>query len=690
MRTLSPALCLLLAATISTSTVACGPRRVMVNGVEMSYDDGAQKVRAEGDQARAAGDRATAKVRYKEVLELFEESDEVPIALANLSDILFEEGGCASARMYLEMLAEKFPLSPRGAEAKQKLSTCEGQPAIAAPKNEKLESLGTQYKEARDDAQKKDIASTAADAAIAAGDFAAAVRWLLRVQELEKNDALKNTARQEIADLIDTRVSHQEVRQLMEEIGGTAFPMGLLTYKLGRIQYHTRDIENARESLTKYLSTWPGTPEEPGAKALLAAIDARNKVNPRVVGVLLPLSGKYRAYGENALQAVQLAFDGDKTLKLVVRDTKSDRIHSSLAAQELALDEGAIAIIGPMFTNETEPAAIKAQELGVPLLTIASAEQIGKIGPYVFRNGLTNAAQAKALVRYAMDVVGMKTFAVLHPRHPYGEELLEYFWNEVDARKGEIRGIESYGTEDTTFAEQVKSLVARDVLGLRSDYRKGIDECDKQPDSYRKARCKDRVSVDLKPIVDFDGLFIPDYHRTIAMVSAALAFEDIIVETDARALRKIEKTLDRKVKPVTLLGASGWNSTELPEKAERNVENAVFTDAFFAGSDDKATAQFVSEYQKRYRRTPSGPEALAYDSAMIIRQVLAKSAPATRDAMREGIRQVADFRGVTGRTSFAKGTDAEKEIRILTIKNGKIEEIVLPENQTKNQEESPG
>lgn len=685
MRTLSPSLLLLTAASLTATITACGPRRVMVNGVEMSYDDGAKKVLAEADEARAAGDNATAKVRYKEVIELFEDSDKVPAAYASLGDLLFEEGGCAASRMYLETLAEKYPLSPHATVAKQKLGACEGG-TQQANENKEIAALGTQYREAGNDAQRKDIASTAADASIAGGDFAAAVRWLLKVYALEKDDAQKQATKNEIAELIDARVSHQDVRQLMEEIGGKDFPMSLLTYKLGRIQYHTRDLENCRETLQRYLATWPGTPEETGAKQILALIDARGKVNPRAVGVLMPLSGKNRAYGEAALQAVQLALGEDKTIKLVVRDTKSDRVAASIAAQELALQEGAIAIIGPMFTNETEPAAIKAQELGVPLLTISSAEQIGEVGPYVFRNGLTNAAQAKALVHYAMDVAGLKSFAILYPRHPYGEELMHLFWDEVDKRKGEIRGIESYGTEDTTFAEQVKSLVARDVVGLRSDYRKAIEECDKQADNYRKSRCKERVSADLKPLVDFDGLFIPDYPRQISMISAALAFEDIIVETDPKYLRKIEKTLDRKVKPVTLLGASGWNSPELPEKAERNVENAVFTDAFFAGSDDKHTAQFVGEYQKKYRRTPTVVEALAYDSAMIIKQVMTTANPATRDAMREAMRQVADFRGVTGKTSFAKAADAEKEIRILTIKDGKIQEVDLPENASRNEE----
>ena len=60
-----------------------------------------------------------------------------------------------------------------------------------------------------------------------------------------------------------------------------------------------------------------------------------------------------------------------------------------------------------------------------------------------------------------MNVAGMKNFAILYPRVPYGETFTHLFWDEIEKRKGEVRGIESYTTEDTTFAPQVKSLVAQ-------------------------------------------------------------------------------------------------------------------------------------------------------------------------------------------------------------------------------------
>ena len=89
------------------------------------------------------------------------------------------------------------------------------------------------------------------------------------------------------------------------------------------------------------------------------------------------------------------------------------------------------------------------------------------------------------------------------------------------------------------------------------------------------------------------------------MISAALAFEDIIVEKDPKRLRVIRRTLGYNVQPVTLLGTSGWNSEKLCRYLGRTVENAIFPDAFFSGAEDRLAVQFLRSFEKKYGRTPS-------------------------------------------------------------------------------------
>jgi ABC-type branched-subunit amino acid transport system substrate-binding protein len=301
------------------------------------------------------------------------------------------------------------------------------------------------------------------------------------------------------------------------------------------------------------------------------------------------------------------------------------------------------------------------------------------VGPYVFRNGLTHRAEVAALVRHAMEVEGLRTFGILHPRHPFGEELAGLFWEEVERRRGEVRAVESYEVSATTFQDEVRRLVGRDAQVGGADHQRALARCASQPDAYRQARCREAAGQSVRPRIDFDGLFLPDYPQKIAMVSAALAFEDVIVEKDPRRLRVIEKTLGREVRPVTLLGTSSWNAPELAERAQRNVENALFTDAFFPASEDPATRAFVEAYQERHRRLPRlYPEALFHDSARLLAGVLAEARPRTREELRAALRKVSAFAGVTGKTSFAAGGDAEKSMRLLTVKDGAIRELAPP------------
>lgn len=671
-----------MAVTATVTSTSCTTQQVVVDGREMSVDDAANLVFQQGQKAEAAGDLAAAKVEYQRVATEYTSSPRAGDALAKLGSMGLSERGCAGGIHYYEQLIAKFDDHPKAARARDVLAKCGGTGAAAS-------SAEAKFLQSNDPAEKKEFASSAADAAIASGDFASGVRWLLRVRSLEDNEATRTAMESEITELVDSKVSFQDVRVLLEDTDGDQFPKDILTYKLGRIQYHVRDFVNANETLQHFVATYPRHPQVEGARALIALIDARTKVNATTIGVLLPLSGKLKAYGENVREAVRLALgefeekkdkakDAPPPLNIVFRDTEGDPVVTANAVRDFVLVDGAIAIVGALFRVEAEAAAYKAQELGVPLLTVSSLPRITEIGPYVFRSGVTNAAQADALVEYAMDVLGMTKFAVLYPRHPYGENFLQLFWDRVEARSGEVRGVESYGSDDTTFTWPVKRIVGRDQLDLRVDYKRAIRECESQPDPYRRDRCKRKAKSDLKPIVDFDGLFIPDYPRTLSLIAPALAFEDIIVELDPRRIRTIEKTLDRKVKPVRLLGASGWNSPTLPEKAERYVENAIFTDGFFAGAEDKQTVEFVTAFRKQFSRTPILPEALFYDAVRMIKQVVLTSGPQTRNDLREALRRVDKFPGVTGETSFRAGQDAKKKVRILTIKDGNIVEAAPP------------
>src|SRR5262249_41922079 len=97
----------------------------------------------------------------------------------------------------------------------------------------------------------------------------------------------------------------------------------------------------------------------------------------RVVGALLPLSGKDRAIGERALRGALLAADlvqgglpGGVPVEIKVRDTGSDPARAQAAVEELA-GESVVAILGPPGRVEAQMAVPKAETLGVPFLELS-------------------------------------------------------------------------------------------------------------------------------------------------------------------------------------------------------------------------------------------------------------------------------------------------------------------------------
>lgn len=638
-------------------------------------------LRRDARAAEQARDLSGAELLWRTILEDHPGSDAEPEALLSMARLLGARGGCAAALPYWRRFAEAHGRHPRRPAVLEEIASCPeatDEDAGGALAGDTLDPFEAAFAQAGA-ADRAAIAEKGWRAARLRQDGVAEVRWLMRRAELAGwPDSERAERFQEALD----GVRFVEVRRLLES--DVKLPAALRAeaiHKLGRVQLHVGDLAGATRSLQSYLQDSAARPEgRASAQRLLQRIAQRREVRPERVGLLLPLTGRHRAYGRTALKVVQAVFSSETEfgagLELVVADTKSDAATAARAVDDLVLGEQVGVILGPVFSYEAEAAAVRAQAMGVPMLTISRSEVLDRMGPFIFQNAVSNEAQVEALVAHAVERMGLKRFAILHPRHPYGEELKNHFWDAVTKRGGEIRGVESYLTSATTFAAQVKRLVARDALNLRSDYRRALEACDAQRDAYRKARCRSRVGQSIPPIVDFDAIFVPDYARTISMVSAALAFEDVIVETHPRRLERIEKTLGRKVKPVTLLGANGWNSTALLERAGRNVENAVFTDAFSAGSQLPRVARFVEAFQRAHRRPPRlYPDALIHDSARMLRTIHKQSRPSSREAWRTAIRSIKGFPGVTGATSFAGSNQAQRPIKILQVKNGEIVEV---------------
>src|SRR5690606_14466200 len=131
----------------------------------------------------------------------------------------------------------------------------------------------------------------------------------------------------------------------------------------------------------------------------------------------------------------------------------------------------------------------------------------------------------------------------------------------------------------------------------------------------------------LAPIVDFDAIFIPDSSKVLAQISAFLSFSG--------------------VKDVKLLGTNLWNSPGIAKRSGNFISNLMFVDGVLSPSDSFSKSVFVQEYRNFFSEDPGLLEVQAYDSALILRQMILKGST-SRDELAQNLAHMKRFPGALG------------------------------------------
>ncbi|AGC42078.1 hypothetical protein MYSTI_00728 [Myxococcus stipitatus DSM 14675] len=663
--------------------------------VEARKDASADAALAEARRtAQSSPDKKKAAEAYLSVRKTYPATTAGQDALYQAGVLFFESRDYANARKSFNELLFENPLYGKADDAKRKLALAAMEVGAYRDAYQTLSSLA----EHAEGAEREQLLRDAARAAEGAGLYGQSLTMAVEEAGKARTEAEREAAVARVEALVEGRADFVDIARVAEGLPPSNPAWPVLTFKLARVYYHLREWTRLEETLNRFLAEAPQSPFAPQARELLARATRRVEAKPKTVGVLLPMTGRYQPIGEAVLRGIQLGLEGSD-IELVVKDTQGDVNKTGQAMEQLAFDDGAIAVLGPLLGDDSKRAALVAEELQVPLLTMTRQEGVTELGSYVFRNMLTNAAQADAIADYAINVKGYKRFALLYPNIPYGVELADSFWDQVVERGGMVRGAERYSHDQTTFTTEAKKLVGRYYLEDRGDYVEGVRDLQGENlDAFRRRKALEKVKSNVEPIVDFDAIFMPDDWRRVSLVAPALAVEDIVTNAcDPRDLERIRKTTGKKeLKTVTLFGANQWSSPKgrsgLPELIERGgkfVTCSVYVDGFFVDSQRPATRNFVRKYRESYKqetgKDPGLLEAIGYDSGRMLRQLVDKKegAPRTRAQMRESLANLKDFDGATGRTSFNEKREAVKQLFLLSIDNKGVTEINVDQEREK-------
>lgn len=460
-------------------------------------------------------------------------------------------------------------------------------------------------------------------------------------------------ARLKSVDLIENRLSEAQ----LEEVGSSSefnFLQGYANFKLAEIFLDKKDTSSAKKFFTKASYFAPGSDISVRAQDMISQLESTRHVEPKTIGAILPLSGKNASIGQRTLRSMQLGLglnQKNSTFKLAVIDSEGNADTARRAVEKLVKDDNVIAIIGSLLSKTATAEASKSDELGIPMIALSQKSNITDIGPNIFRNSITSQMQVRYLVKQAMEIDKLKKFAILYPNDSYGVEFANIFWDEVLVRGGKIVSAQSYNPKDTDFRQVAQRLVGTYYIEDRADEFKMRERDLLLADKDKKKSIRENTKEDiLPPIVDFDAIFIPDSSKPMGQVAAFLSFVGI--------------------RNVQLLGTNLWNSPGLSKRAGNFSSNLRFVDGIFPDSNIK----FFQDYKSFFNEDPTLTDLQAYDSALLIRQLVLNGAE-SREEITSKLKSLNKFPGTLGPLSISKDREILRPLFSFTLEKGELKRL---------------
>ncbi|MGE3973067.1 MAG: ABC transporter substrate-binding protein [Bdellovibrionales bacterium] len=483
------------------------------------------------------------------------------------------------------------------------------------------------------------------------GSTLEALNATIAVSEASTNAAEKESYRLKALDIVDAKLTDKQVEQVASRYSQD-YIRGGAYYRLGTALFEQGFYDEARSKLSSVRSYLKEGQMIERANEIIEQIDSRRTVDADVVGAVLPLTGKNAKIGYKTLKGLQLGlgiFGPNKSrYKLSVVDSEGNPEVARRAFRQMILSDHPIAVVGSLLSKTAIPIANKGQEFGVPTIGLSQKSGITETGEYVFRNALTSEMQVQQLVHTAMTVKKMSRFAIIYPNDAYGVEFANLFWDEVLARGGHIVGAQTYDPKETDFRGPVKRLVGTYFVEARTEEYNSRLQAWKSKQKNISAQ-RDLPKDILPPIIDFDGVFIPDSTKAVGQIAGMLVYNDIV--------------------GVPLLGTNLWNAGGLIERAGKAAEGALFVDS--TKPQAQSDGFFTSHFQKTFGYAPEYFELQGYDTGLLVRMVL-DSGVSSRSSFKERLEKVSNFRGATGNLNVSERREVLRPLSLYTVEKGQI------------------
>jgi len=351
------------------------------------------------------------------------------------------------------------------------------------------------------------------------------------------------------------------------------------------------------------------------------------------IGLITPLTGDVKTFGESVKNAFEIAVDeanraggvaGMKIVTVVV-DDKNDPTEASNAANLLINQHKVRAIIGSVTSKATIPVSDLAQSSKIPAITPSATNPKvtvadGKRKDFMFRACFIDPFQGRVMAKFARETLHKGNAAVLFDAsNDYSKGIAEFFGDAFKSLGGKVVAYESYGKDDVDFSALLTKVKASGA----------------------------------------DVLFLPDYYNKVGLIA--------------------KQAREKGIK-ATLIGPDGWDSPDLVKIAGDAVEGGYFSNHYSPEDTRPEVAGWVKKYKEKFGQTPDALGTLAYDATNLLLEAIRKADGNDPLKIREALAGIKGFKGVTGESTMDGNGDAVKSAVILQIVEGrqKFVKVVNP------------
>jgi len=436
-------------AVVAALAVACSTATKDTGALNAESRTHASELFEQAKTSRAEGDLDAAALAARELVNNYPGFAMMDEATYLAGQIAFERDEFDNAAMYFEAVTEKYPLSPLRSAA-----------ALSAAHS--YEELGGYVKSAE---------------------------TLIQILDSPVNNDLREAAEVDLRRLVRLRLSPQELDSLAKKYPTSPINREIAV-TLARQAYANGDYDTAYDLLAQFLYRFP---EELGAaearRLLKLSAEKRQPpvqmppgiVDPNTVGLALPVTGPgqmslfARYFDDGCRRAVdEFNETSERQVTIATADTKGSAVGAVKAVRKLVLEDGALALVGSVFTMPTITAAIEANAWGVPMLSpVVSADELLEIGPWIFETKVPQEVEVAAIADVAVSRLLLERIAIVAPSQGHGNAAADLFADEVTRLGAEVVENTRFESGATDFREQLEAVreAAPDAIFIAGDYK---------------------------------------------------------------------------------------------------------------------------------------------------------------------------------------------------------------------------